>query len=117
MQVIAQRYGRREEGFKRRLFTDLGRRALVARVQVIVEVRSEIDFIEGIRFLYRGNVRGGGKGRVGGRSDSSIERSAEDTAGGRSATRHDGRFKVGFRAFKFRRSSGHVQDGLIGGFS
>ena len=47
-QMIRKRYRGGEEGFEGRLFDVLRSGAFEARVQIIVEVIAQIDFIEGI---------------------------------------------------------------------
>ena len=64
MEVIGQRDGRGEEGFKRRLFDVLGGRALVTGIEIVVEIRAEIDFVKRIGGGRRlGRFGSGGAGR------------------------------------------------------
>ncbi len=58
--MIAQCERGRQESFKRRLFNRFGGGALVAWIQVIIEKRAEVDFVEWIsrRWRFLGSRRG-----------------------------------------------------------
>jgi hypothetical protein len=65
VQMIAQRLRRGKKCFKRRLFDVLRRGTLIARVEIIVEIRSKIDFVERIgRLLIDGFRTLGGDHRL-----------------------------------------------------
>ena len=87
--MVGQRDRRGKESFERRLFDVLRGRALVARVQIIVEEGAEIDFVEGVG----GVSASSNSGAVG--DGGEFRRQAPDCSGG------------GFdiRAVGFRRSS------------